>query len=317
MFIADIQNKTVQENKNKQNVEIVLIQEILLFKKSGGFRSNNAMNSLTNNIIANGIQNPIELIKNKNGQIEIYNGNHRLEIANQLGLTNIPVKFINDVETNRNIDYNEVENFNFIKGEENGNNKGIDKLKTGDGQSRVFDEHTIDNRNELENRQTISRNGRISKTMGRHNDGTPSSTTYGQNIEQSQTEQGLDSGSFFDIDTIMNNQSYKQDLKNIESKIVKLQNEITRNPNIDEAKVSELSELIKNRKSIYEKLHSQSEKEVNSMEPYLEMHNKLAEEGYGEKVDLEQFKDTNVKNNTLESENQVSIDKIRNSYSTL
>ena len=49
----------------------VKYQEYISFKNDGGYRTQKQIDSLTNNIIKNGIENPIEVIRNENGQIHI------------------------------------------------------------------------------------------------------------------------------------------------------------------------------------------------------------------------------------------------------
>ncbi len=107
---TDLQSKTFEKNKDKKNVEFIPIEDILPYKSNGGYRTIEQINDLTNKIKVEGIENPIELIKNSDGSIEVYNGNHRLEIAKKLGINEIPVKFIKNpyIDNSKSNSYNEA-----------------------------------------------------------------------------------------------------------------------------------------------------------------------------------------------------------------
>lgn len=108
----------------------------------------------------------------------------------------------------------------------------------------------------------------------------------------------------FDIQTIRDNQPYNQQLKSIESKIVRIQNEITSNPNISGDKMNELSNLINQRKEIYNMINSPRAEKNTQINPYIEMHNQLAEEGYGDKIEIPEYKDNPSNPDDIVSDNK-------------
>lgn len=54
--------------------------------KNDEYRTNEQISNLSNNIIENSLEKPIEISVNKNGKNELYNGNHKLLVAEKLGL---------------------------------------------------------------------------------------------------------------------------------------------------------------------------------------------------------------------------------------
>lgn len=61
---------------------------------SGGERTTEQINSLREDIKNNGITEPIEISQKSDGTYTIENGNHRLQIANELGINEVPVKMV-------------------------------------------------------------------------------------------------------------------------------------------------------------------------------------------------------------------------------
>lgn len=75
------------------------VSDMMPLLNEGGFRTNDQINELRNSIISDGITSPIEIYKKDDGSYAIENGNHRLKIANELGLKNIPVKLVESWES--------------------------------------------------------------------------------------------------------------------------------------------------------------------------------------------------------------------------
>ncbi|MCI8460197.1 MAG: ParB N-terminal domain-containing protein, partial [Bacilli bacterium] len=194
-LVEEIQKKTISNIKNKENVKMVSIDELLKYKKNGGYRTSEDIIRLTNNIMANGIETPIEISKN-NTNIEIYNGNHRLMIAEKLGLKEVPVKYIDtDIENNINSSYNNDIN-SYIEGEENGNITRTAKFEKIDDKSKNNTKYSLTDSKQSNIEQRISRYGRLSDSLSGYNDGSSSNTAFGENDTSKNTEQGLNNSSF-------------------------------------------------------------------------------------------------------------------------
>jgi len=116
----------------------------------------------------------------------------------------------------------------------------------------------------------------------------------------------------FDIQTIRDNQPYSQELKSIEAKIFKIQNEITSNPDVNTNKVNELIGLIEKRKELHNILNSPKVKSDSKINPYIEMHNQLAEENNGNKIDVPKYKDMPSDPNSLVDDNKkISVNDLK------
>lgn len=142
------------------------------------------MSKLKDDISKNGIQNPIELVRNNDGTIKIENGNHRLQIAKELGFKEVPVKF---VESWDNIGINVDPNVDaIIKGVD----KEYDRINRNSGEinsinapDRTNKTNSINNWNESENRTTTEGNDRILNKIQRYNDRSSSTSTFEENVE--------------------------------------------------------------------------------------------------------------------------------------
>lgn len=199
----DIENKTKSNFKNRSDVEFVSINDILPFKKNGGYRNKEQITELTNKIIANGIENPLEIEKNKNGTISIFNGNHRLEVANSLGLKEVPIKYNENenIENSSDSIYNEniKEFYNENSERENRNFSGIKESERSINKSRFGIRPSSDNSEQSKIERGVSRDGGLSNVLPKYNDGTSSNATLRENGSQKNSEreritkQGLDS----------------------------------------------------------------------------------------------------------------------------
>lgn len=108
---------TIYNNAKLGEVKQVPVETLLSIQNStGGYRTREQINNLKSNIRTNGITTPIEIYKKSDGTFAIENGNHRLEIAQELGIKDVPVKLVkswNDVgiskENVSGIDSNKLE----------------------------------------------------------------------------------------------------------------------------------------------------------------------------------------------------------------
>lgn len=193
--VLELQEKTRNNQKNKDSVEFVSIDKILPYKTNGGYRTEEQVLKLANNIMANGIITPIEITKNQNGEIEIYNGNHRLEIAEKLGLKEVPIEYNGheNIENVLNSSYNKNIR-DFYEGEEDGNFTGTKKFEKGINKSKSNTRYSLTDSQQSSIESGISRDGGLPTEMGRYNDGTSSDTTLRENNQKQ--EQELENRSF-------------------------------------------------------------------------------------------------------------------------
>ena len=130
---------TLENNQNTlyNNIKIgeiknININDISNLISQGGYRTEEQINRLKEDIKKNGITTPIEIYRKNDGTIAIENGNHRLKIAQELGIKDIPVKMVeswenvlNKTQENKiNTDIEEeIYNDRFAKGNSNINEK--------------------------------------------------------------------------------------------------------------------------------------------------------------------------------------------------
>ena len=187
-----INNQTIANNQETLYNNIALgetknvpIEEILPLQTSGGYRTQSEMANLKEDIAKNGIQNPIELAKRNDGTIEIENGNHRLMIAKELGLKEVPIKFVEGWENvGKNVDKTEskfVENWEKSYDRNNRNGATINKYNVRDG---IIEGDGANNRNEFENGTTTERNDIVPNKIQTYNDRPSSSATSEQSIKE-------------------------------------------------------------------------------------------------------------------------------------
>lgn len=209
-LIKEIQYKTRENNKNNSNVEYVPVNALLNARKNGGYRTQEQVQNLTNNIKSNGIVNPIELIRDNNGNITIENGNHRLEVAQNLGLEEVPVVYSNSsLENFGNSSYNKNNISEIVKGENNGRNENVETSSKNNAQIQNIERNSFDNSKELNNRSSTTGNDRLYQQMVGYNNRPSSNATRSQNSVQSETR-GLDNSSFSIDENISNNHKLQQ-----------------------------------------------------------------------------------------------------------
>lgn len=238
----EITLKTHKANEGKNNIEYANINDILPIKNNGGFRTEEQISNLESDIRKNGITNPIELIKKEDGSISIYNGNHRLEIAQKLGLTEIPVKFVRDyIENENNIDYNKnQEDLNFVKGEEDGSFRSIKRVEKNNDSTRLIVRSSTGNSVLSNEGRPIRRNDEVHSPLVGYNNRPSSSTTRQENITQrvgTTESEKLKNGSF-NLPTV-------KDIKQLKNKDINipLKSKIENKNYLSSMEQSELNEL--------------------------------------------------------------------------
>ena len=196
-LIDDIQEKTRENIKDEKKVKIVPIEKILPLIKNGGYRTKEDMQKLTNSIMANGIENPIEIVVDKNGKKELYNGNHRLLVAKKLGLKEVPIKYETSsyLENNFDLDYNSDIN-NFYEGEDDGSFARVKESEKSIDSSKSNTRYSLTDSKQLENQQGVSRNGGLFEPLLQHNDRTSSNTAFEKNDISKNSTKGLEDSSF-------------------------------------------------------------------------------------------------------------------------
>ena len=196
-YSKEIQNKTSKNIEKMTNVEMTPIENVLELRQNGGYRTNEEIDRLINNVKKNGIQNPIELVRNIDGTIKIVNGNHRLEVANILGLKEVPVKYVKDYIANfPTTNYNKS-NIDYVEGDyKNGSITSIKGIVDDNENNRNIKRGGNNNSEISYNGQTDGRNDKIYQELGRYNNRPPSHTTRAEN-SLSSTNEELNNSSFF------------------------------------------------------------------------------------------------------------------------
>lgn len=169
------------------NVDNIPIEQLITYKdkNGGGYREQEQINSLKENIRKNGIKNPIELITDSKGNITINDGNHRLAIAKELGIRTVPVKYLDEnakkvVENSIPKEYNEA-----ITERRQQNAKGINEARvSSSGQDvRIGVDGGYNATNTVLSNETraTTENSEISGGEQRHNNRPSIDTTRRQN----------------------------------------------------------------------------------------------------------------------------------------
>lgn len=194
--VSDIINKpqysTALIDTNKLN-------ELQTPKETWGYREEEKTRNLENSIKENGVQNPILLATDKNGNLEIYDGHHRLEIAQKYGIKEVPIKYIGSSDYSLDIpqanmyndDISEVNVDGRINGIAEGNGEGF---KDGGSVNR----YDSDNTTQSEGRRTTEENDKIRTTVEGYNDGSSGGAIYNLTSERNRINETKNSkqGSF-------------------------------------------------------------------------------------------------------------------------
>lgn len=151
----DIMNKTNERLiQNNSDVELIPIENIIANYQEGGNRNNpKSMRLLANDILENGFENPI-IISRENGKI--LTGNHRLFLANEMGLDSVPVQYVN---SSNEINYND----------NNWNQKVREGLKNNEKQERTTYQNDERMQNEQMDNQWSDRFTRNRRTNAENN----------------------------------------------------------------------------------------------------------------------------------------------------
>lgn len=193
-LVREIQYKTKKANENKENVQMASTNEINTNEKNGGYRTQEQISKLTEDIKRNGIVKPIEVKINNDGSIEVVDGNHRLSIAKEIGLKEIPVKYVNDnlgnIDNSQEILYNNEneEDLSYYEGEFNASNRNGENINQRDDRSRINKEDRVNNNVTLENERRTGKHDKLSNKVQGDNDRPSSTSTHGQNNTPTQEE---------------------------------------------------------------------------------------------------------------------------------
>ena len=202
---AKVENtqKNVYNDMKVGDIKNIPTNEVLKLKQNdGGYRTEEQVKGLREKIIRdNGVKDPIE-ISYTDGKYKLEDGNHRLQIAKELGFKEVPVKLVKGWE--------EILD-SYDNGGQNGQTtKGISRENED---SRSGKEMLSKNTRVLENKGTTNENARISKTESnsiKQESSNESNRNNRQNIKE------LDNSSF---NLTQKEQQELQDLKDLESRI--------------------------------------------------------------------------------------------------
>jgi len=176
----------VHTNAKIGETTTIPIEDVLSMERNGGgYRTEQQVSDLKNDIVKNGITTPIEIYKKNDGTFAIENGNHRLKIASELGIKQVPVKLVESWE-----------NLGLVKDKTETNilNEGIDKSDTSnrisetniknDEGSGVGRRSLYDVNDEFENGRTAEKNVGISQGTSNRNQQASNIENKGNNRKQ-------------------------------------------------------------------------------------------------------------------------------------
>lgn len=208
----NIQNSVEKNNiKEYNNLQLgetknININDLSQLAKDGGHRTTEQIESLRESIRQNGIVEPIEIYRKNDGTFAMENGNHRLKIASELGIEQVPVKLVESWE-----------NIGLVKDKTETNilNEGIDGSDTSNRISETNienDEGSGTGRRSVYDINDKFKNGRTAEKNVGISEGTPNSNQQTSNIknEGNNRKQGVDDSTSFN----MNESSKTQDTSN-------------------------------------------------------------------------------------------------------
>jgi hypothetical protein len=208
----NIQNSVEKNNiKEYNNLQLgetknINTNDLSQLAKDGGYRTTEQIESLRESIRQNGIVEPIEIYRKNDGTFAIENGNHRLKIASELGIEQVPVKLVESWE-----------NLGLVKDKTETNilNEGIDGSDTSNRISETNienDEGSGTGRRSVYDINDKFKNGRTAEKNVGISEGTPNSNQQTSNIknEGNNRKQGVDNSTSFN----MNESSKTQDTSN-------------------------------------------------------------------------------------------------------
>lgn len=203
-----IEKNNIKEYNNLQLGETKNINtnDLSQLAKDGGHRTTEQIENLRESIRQNGIVEPIEIYRKNDGTFAIENGNHRLKIASELGIEQVPVKLVESWE-----------NLGLVKDKTETNilNEGIDGSDTSNRISETNienDEGSGTGRRSVYDINDKFKNGRTAEKNVGISEGTPNSNQQTSNIknEGNNRKQGVDDSTSFN----MNESSKTQDTSN-------------------------------------------------------------------------------------------------------
>ena len=245
-LIEELFNKTKKNFSEKKDVKFIPINEILPSLKSGGYRTTEQVEQLTNEIREKGITSAIEVSYDNEGNIKIVNGNHRLDIANKLGLEEVPVKyvkgyddFIASLEKENSIVYNEVE--------EGAKNYG----RTRNSKEVQYNEITKGSRGYNDRSGIISKNITNNTILDKDAAARAGNVGVYSKTQKIHNRSSSDSASSKNVTRELENSSFSYD-KNRKAPISRKNNEINESMKSDVIKVKPSKESISLAKTINE-----------------------------------------------------------------
>ena len=180
----EIENKTKINMQKYENVQFVNINDVLNLVDGGGYRTQEQVDALIENIRKNGITQPIEIVKNNDGTLEIGNGNHRLLIAKMFNLKTVPIKYSNNLlemlEKNVDISYNQIASDKY------GNISDSRKTSRNDAQSKPIIRSGNNNTEYVKDQGTTTRDDGIYNEIQGHNNGPSNTTAFSENTLRGQ-----------------------------------------------------------------------------------------------------------------------------------
>jgi len=166
----NIENKqTMKYNKDIENMfanvkvgEILNVptKSLLPLLNGGGYRTEEQISNLRNIMLKEGVPGNIKVYRGDNGQIELEDGNHRIQLADELGIKNMPVEMVERwsnvlPEENDNLDIqDEIKEVIYNDGASNQNSNTNEESRS---ESRSLPESNV----MVENRGTTNRNAKI------------------------------------------------------------------------------------------------------------------------------------------------------------
>lgn len=147
MKIGDVKNISIDNLSKLQNDRI-------------GYRTDEEIQSLRELVTPGWLkEHPIEISKNEDGSYNIEDGNHRLQIAKEKGIKEIPTKMVESWSTEKteNINQNNVERWL----ENDRNNGDIQENGSLNGQRSLNREINQNSSDQFRNRETAKGNDNI------------------------------------------------------------------------------------------------------------------------------------------------------------
>lgn len=153
-------------------------------KETWGYRDTEKISGLDDSIKQNGVQEPILIATDRNGNLEIYDGHHRLEIAKKYGIEKVPIKYIGSsdysLDKPTTPEYNEgIERLgddDGIYGASKGNRENTKEIQN-------INRYNSDNIIQSEGSGTTRENAEIRTEVPGYNDGPSSRAIYNSDTQ--------------------------------------------------------------------------------------------------------------------------------------